>query len=62
MIKPDPHIFHLLCDRAGVAPDSCIFIDDAMRNVDGARAVGMDGIHFTSSGALEAALTERGVL
>jgi len=62
MIKPDPRIFHLLCDRAGVAPDSCIFIDDAMRNVDGARAVGMDGIHFTSSGALEAALTERGVL
>ena len=62
IIKPDARIFHLLCDRAGVSPEDCIFIDDGLHNVDGARAVGMDGIHFTSPDALEAALSERGVL
>lgn len=62
IIKPDARIFHLLCDRAGVSPEDCIFIDDGLHNVDGARAVGMDGIHFTSPDALEAALSERDVL
>ncbi|WP_439118434.1 HAD family hydrolase [Marivita sp.] len=62
IIKPDARIFHMLCDRAGVAPENCIFIDDGLHNVDGARAVGMDGIHFTSPDVLQAALTERGVL
>ena len=62
IIKPDARIFHLLCDRAGVAPEACIFIDDGLHNVDGARAVGMDGIHFTSPEALETALMDRGVL
>ena len=62
IIKPDARIFHLLCDRAEVSPEACIFIDDGLHNVDGARAVGMDGIHFTSPNALETALTDRGVL
>lgn len=62
VIKPDARIFHLLCDRAGVVPEACIFIDDGLHNVDGARAVGMDGIHFTSPEALETALMDRGVL
>ena len=62
MVKPDPAIFHLLCDRAGVAPQDCVFIDDVMHNVDGARAIGMDGIHFTSPDALEQGLSKRGLL
>ncbi|MGJ8605130.1 MAG: HAD family hydrolase [Marivita sp.] len=62
VMKPDPRIFHLLCDRAGVSPQDCIFIDDGLHNIDGARAVGMDGIHFTSPAALAAALIDRAVL
>jgi len=62
MIKPDPAIFHLLCDRAGVAPQDCVFIDDGLHNVDGARAIGMDGVHFTSPDALEQGLSKRGLL
>jgi FMN phosphatase YigB (HAD superfamily) len=62
MIKPDPAIFHLLCDRAGVAPQDCVFIDDGLHNVDGAKAIGMDGIHFTSPDALEQGLSKRGLL
>lgn len=60
--KPDPAIFHLLCERAGVGPQDCVFIDDSMANVEGARSVGMDAIHFTDAAALEAALQGRGLL
>ncbi|MEX0328403.1 MAG: HAD family hydrolase [Ruegeria sp.] len=62
MAKPDTRIFRLLCERAGIAPEDCVFIDDSPQNVDGARATGMDGIHFTSPQALESALSERGLL
>lgn len=62
MTKPDPDIFHLLCTRAGVAPQDCTFIDDSAANVAGARATGMDAIHFTTAETLAADLTERGLL
>lgn len=62
VMKPDARIFQMLCDRAGIAPSDAIFIDDGPHNVDGARAVGMDGIHFTSPQALSQALQTRGVL
>jgi epoxide hydrolase-like predicted phosphatase len=62
VMKPDPRIFHILCERADVAPQDCIFIDDAAHNAEGARAVGMDGIHFTTPEQLARDLAERGVL
>ncbi|NJM82164.1 MAG: HAD family phosphatase [Tabrizicola sp.] len=62
VLKPQPGIFALLCDRAGLAPEDCVFIDDSERNVAGARAFGMDAIHFTTPPALEAALTAREIL
>ena len=61
MLKPDPAIFRLLCERAGIAPEACVFVDDGAHNVAGARAVGMDAIHFTGADALRAALTDRGL-
>lgn len=62
MMKPDKRIFDLLCERAGLSPQDCVFIDDGLHNVEGARAAGMDAIHFTTPQALEEALTERGCL
>lgn len=62
VMKPDRRIFEMLCDRAGIAPEDCVFIDDGLHNVEGARAAGMDAIHFTSPQALEEALAERGFL
>ncbi|MFT4150636.1 MAG: HAD family phosphatase [Paracoccaceae bacterium] len=62
MVKPDPRIFLTLCDRAGVTPESCLFIDDSPRNVEGARAVGMDAVHFTTPEALRAELEARDLL
>lgn len=62
MLKPDPAIYALLCERAGVAAQDCVFIDDRADNIEAARAFGMDGIHFTDPEALERALIERGLL
>ncbi|MEM6594242.1 MAG: HAD family phosphatase [Pseudomonadota bacterium] len=62
MIKPSVAIFQLLCERAGIAPSECIFIDDGSHNCIGARAAGMDAIHFTGPDALRAGLQARGLL
>lgn len=56
VIKPDPEIFAILCRRNGLEPGDCIFIDDSPNNVNGARAVGMHGIHFRDAETLRAEL------
>ena len=43
--KPDPAAFLLVAERLGVEPQRCVFVDDLRRNVLGAAAVGMTGIH-----------------
>ncbi|MEL6551413.1 MAG: HAD family phosphatase [Pseudomonadota bacterium] len=62
VIKPSVEIYRLLCDRAEVLPQDCVFIDDGPHNCLGARAAGMDAIHFTSAGALRDGLQDRGLL
>ena len=62
VIKPEPEIFRLLLERNGLAASSCIFIDDNLKNVKGAEAVGMKAHHFTSPEALRKDLAERGIL
>lgn len=61
MLKPEPEIYLTLTNRNGIAPADCLFIDDSRANVDGARAVGMDAIHFTDAPALAEALRDRGI-
>ncbi|OJY32325.1 MAG: hypothetical protein BGP11_02860 [Rhodobacterales bacterium 65-51] len=62
ILKPEARIYARLCDRAGLEPGDCLFIDDSLKNVEGARAFGMQAEHFTTPEALEAALTARGLL
>lgn len=62
IMKPDQRIFDLLCERAGVAPEDCVFIDDSEKNVKGAMDAGWDAIRFTDAPALRAALEQRGLL
>ncbi|MEL7281156.1 MAG: HAD family phosphatase [Pseudomonadota bacterium] len=61
-VKPDAAIFATLCERHNLARDQCIFIDDTLRNVEGAQVFGMDAIHFTDPVALRSDLRERGML
>ncbi len=61
LLKPHASIFKLLCDRYGLDPADCVFIDDSMRNVEGAQAAGMAAIHFTDPRALTRALADHGL-
>jgi epoxide hydrolase-like predicted phosphatase len=42
--KPQPEIFLLGAERAGVAAEECVFVDDLRENCDGAEAVGMTAV------------------
>ena len=61
LLKPDPEIYRLLLTRYGLEARDCIFIDDSKANVDGARAVGMRGIHFAEPMDLAAELARYGI-
>jgi putative hydrolase of the HAD superfamily len=42
--KPDPAIFELACERLGVAPPDCVFVDDLPANAEAAEALGMAAV------------------
>ncbi len=47
--KPDPRFFVESARRIGADPDEVLFVDDTARNVEGARAAGMVGVHWDVS-------------
>ena len=59
--KPDPQIYFLALERAGVRPQAAIYIDDRPELVDAGRSVGLVGIRFESSQQLERELQAIGV-
>lgn len=62
LVKPDPQIFELLCSRFGIEPEKSIFIDDNRENIEAARKIGFDALHFTAPGRLRENLEMRGIL
>lgn len=42
--KPDPKIYLLTCKKLGVNPRECIFMDDALENIETAQNLGMTTI------------------
>jgi 2-haloacid dehalogenase/putative hydrolase of the HAD superfamily len=62
LLKPDPRIFRLAAQRAGLKPEELLFIDDAAENVAAAAALGFDVHHFTAPATLGPALAARGLL
>jgi len=46
VLKPDPRAYRACVDDLGLAPEECVFVDDQPRNVDGARAVGLQAVQF----------------
>jgi 2-haloacid dehalogenase len=62
VIKPDPRIFRILCERYAVVPESAVFIDDVAANAAAASALGIHGIHFRSADQLRRELVAVGML
>ena len=42
--KPDPRIYQMMCEKLGVKPDACVYLDDLGGNLKPARAMGMTTI------------------
>lgn len=55
VIKPDAAIYQALCKKYNLLPEECVFLDDLPANIEGAKAIGMQGIVFTG---LDEALEE----
>ena len=45
-LKPGPEIYRILLDRYSLRPEECVFLDDSRQNVDGAIAVGINGVLY----------------
>ncbi len=46
ILKPDPRAYRICIDALEVSAEDCVFVDDQLRNIKGARAVGMQTVHF----------------
>jgi 2-haloacid dehalogenase len=61
MRKPSAEFYNILIDRYHLDPAKTIFIDDSLRNVKGAEAVGITGIHFHNPTQLRDELRRNGI-
>ena len=46
VLKPNPRAYLGCTEALGLEPACCVFVDDQLRNVNGARAVGLPTVHF----------------
>ena len=46
LLKPDPAVFALACERLGARPGDCLLVDDHGPNVEAARAAGLGAVRF----------------
>jgi 2-haloacid dehalogenase len=60
--KPDPKIYQLILGRYDIDPKQALFIDDNLRNVHAAQALGIHAIHFRSPQQLKEYLMMSNVL
>ncbi|MER7503579.1 HAD family hydrolase [Nonomuraea pusilla] len=54
--KPGRRIYEIAAERAGAAPERCLFVDDRLENVAAARELGMTGVHYRAYDDLAAVL------
>jgi HAD superfamily hydrolase (TIGR01509 family) len=62
LVKPDPRIFALACERTGLGPSQLLFVDDNADNIAAAGAMGMVTIWFQDPAALRPELERNGLL
>jgi 2-haloacid dehalogenase len=58
--KPDPRIYEILRERTGTG--ELLFVDDSVRNVEAARACGIEAIHYAPGVDLACEVAGRGWL
>jgi 2-haloacid dehalogenase len=60
--KPFPEFYQRLLDRYSVNPSEALFIDDSLRNIKAAEAMGINCIHFQNPEQLNIQLRQTGIL
>lgn len=46
VVKPDRRIYEIVLERFGLRAEECVFFDDLEKNVEGAKAVGIEAYRF----------------
>jgi putative hydrolase of the HAD superfamily len=46
ILKPDPRAYSAVLDALALPASACVFVDDQLRNIRGAQAVGLKTVHF----------------
>ncbi len=62
IIKPSPELYRVLLKRTAISAQECVFIDDNYVNVEGARDVGMQALHFLSPEQLREDLKKMNII
>jgi putative hydrolase of the HAD superfamily len=58
LVKPDPRIYELAVERLGVEAAECVFIDDSLGHIEGARQYGMQAVHYQDFVQMKSELTK----
>ena len=61
VVKPNPAIFKFALQRINRTPAEVVFVDDLIANVEAARGLGIESIHFLSPAQLETELKKIGL-
>lgn len=59
--KPYPEIYQILLNRYAIQPETAVFTDDNVANVEAAKTHGLHGVHFQTSAQLCQELANVGV-
>jgi FMN phosphatase YigB (HAD superfamily) len=60
--KPNRRIFEILVERIGLPPGELLFVDDSLKNVEAARAFGIETLHYTPGLDLAREFAARGLI
>ena len=59
--KPDRRIFEIMIERVGSPANELLFVDDSLANLEAARALGIETLHYAPGVDLASAFAARGV-
>lgn len=60
--KPFPEAYKQVLEKLKVKPEECVFIDDKERNIEGAKAIGMQTILYRNLDSLKISLGKLGII
>jgi HAD superfamily hydrolase (TIGR01509 family) len=61
-MKPAPIFYERCLQSVNAAPGECVFIDDMPENIEGAKATGLNALHYRDTETLRLELARLGVV